>query len=65
MDECFVIQPFDDDKYDRRFNDIFEPAIKASASPSRKQSATSPGAPFIAAFCDEWAFAPANRLPIK
>ena len=24
---CFVIQPFDKDKYDKRFTDIFEPAI--------------------------------------
>lgn len=29
MDEnCFVIQPFDKDKFDKRFKDIFEPAIK-------------------------------------
>ena len=25
---CFVIQPFDKDKFDKRFTDIFEPAIK-------------------------------------
>ncbi len=28
MERCFVIQPFDKDKYDRRFEDIFKPAIK-------------------------------------
>lgn len=27
MDKCFVIQPFDKDKFDKRFNDVFEPAI--------------------------------------
>lgn len=27
MEKCFVIQPFDDDKFDKRFIDIFEPAI--------------------------------------
>lgn len=26
---CFVIQPFDKDKFDKRFTDVFEPAIKA------------------------------------
>ena len=26
----FVIQPFDKDKFDKRYNDIFEPAIKAA-----------------------------------
>ena len=30
MDTCFVIQPFDRDKFDKRYNDIFEPAIKAA-----------------------------------
>lgn len=31
MDKCFVIQPFDDGgKYDKRYYDIFEPAIKES-----------------------------------
>lgn len=30
MEKCFVIQPFDEDKFDKRFKDIFEPAIKAS-----------------------------------
>lgn len=25
---CFVIQPFDKDKFDKRYNDVFEPAIK-------------------------------------
>ena len=30
MDTCFVIQPFDKDKFDQRFTDIFEPAIKAA-----------------------------------
>ena len=28
MEKCFVIQPFDNDKFDKRYNDIFEPAIK-------------------------------------
>ena len=28
MDKCFVIQPFDHDKFDKRFDDVFEPAIK-------------------------------------
>lgn len=28
MDSCFVIQPFDKDKFDKRYYDIFEPAIK-------------------------------------
>ena len=27
---CFVIQPFDDGKFDKRFVDIFAPAIKAA-----------------------------------
>lgn len=27
MEKCFVIQPFDNDKFDRRFNDTFKPAI--------------------------------------
>jgi hypothetical protein len=27
---CFVIQPFDKDKFDKRYTDIFEPAIKAA-----------------------------------
>lgn len=27
MENCFVIQPFDNDKYDKRYVDIFEPAI--------------------------------------
>lgn len=30
MDNCFVIQPFDKDKFDQRYIDIFEPAIRAS-----------------------------------
>jgi hypothetical protein len=28
MDKCFVIQPFDNGKFDKRYVDIFEPAIK-------------------------------------
>jgi nucleoside 2-deoxyribosyltransferase len=28
MSECFVIQPFDNDKFDKRYVDTFEPAIK-------------------------------------
>jgi hypothetical protein len=36
MDKCFVIQPFDNDKYDRRYNDVFAPAItKAGLEPYR------------------------------
>lgn len=36
MEKCFVIQPFDQDKFDRRFVDIFEPAIlKAELEPYR------------------------------
>lgn len=31
MDKCFVIQPFDNDKFDRRYNDIFSPAITRAA----------------------------------
>lgn len=27
MERCFVIQPFDKDKFDKRFDDIFKPAI--------------------------------------
>ncbi len=30
MAECFVIQPFDNDKYDRRFSETFKPAIEAA-----------------------------------
>lgn len=30
MEDCFVIQPFDKDKYDKRFTEIFEPAIIAA-----------------------------------
>ena len=30
MNTCFVIQPFDKDKFDQRFTDTFEPAIKAA-----------------------------------
>lgn len=30
MDKCFVIQPFDKDKFDKRYIDIFEPAISKS-----------------------------------
>ncbi len=28
MEKCFVIQPFDNDKFDKRFEDIFKPAIE-------------------------------------
>jgi hypothetical protein len=28
MDTCFIIQPFDNGKFDKRYIDIFEPAIK-------------------------------------
>ncbi|MFY1047614.1 hypothetical protein [Chryseobacterium sp. GP-SGM7] len=30
MKTCFVIQPFDRDKFDKRYTDVFEPAIKNS-----------------------------------
>ncbi len=30
MDTCFIIQPFDKDKFDQRYIDVFEPAIKAA-----------------------------------
>lgn len=30
MDKCFVIQPFDKGKYDKRYDDVFVPAIKAA-----------------------------------
>lgn len=36
MDKCFVIQPFDNGKFDTRFIDVFEPAIrKAEFEPYR------------------------------
>jgi hypothetical protein len=36
MEKCFVIQPFDNDKFDKRYVDIFEPAItKADFQPYR------------------------------
>jgi hypothetical protein len=28
MENCFCIQPFDGDKFDKRFDDVFEPAIR-------------------------------------
>jgi nucleoside 2-deoxyribosyltransferase len=28
MEKCFVMQPFDNDKYDKRFTDVFKPAIE-------------------------------------
>jgi hypothetical protein len=30
MATCFVIQPFDGGKFDKRFQDIFKPAIEAA-----------------------------------
>jgi len=30
MARCFVIQPFDNDKFDKRYEDVFSPAIKAA-----------------------------------
>ena len=30
MPVCFVIQPFDDGKYDKRYEDIYKPAIEAA-----------------------------------
>ena len=36
MKKCFVIQPFDNGTFDKRYTDIFEPAIKkASFEPYR------------------------------
>lgn len=36
MKKCFVIQPFDNDKFDKRYADIFKPAIeKTELSPYR------------------------------
>ena len=36
MEKCFIIQPFDNDKFDKRFDDIFKPAIiKANCEPYR------------------------------
>jgi len=36
MDKCFIIQPFDKGKFDKRFDDIFKPAItKANLEPYR------------------------------
>lgn len=30
MKSCFVIQPFDKDKFDKRFIDVYKPAIEAA-----------------------------------
>lgn len=30
MGTCFVIQPFDSGKFDKRFHDIYKPAIEAA-----------------------------------
>src|ERR1700690_3724852 len=30
MPKCFVIQPFDSGKYDKRFDEVFKPAIEAA-----------------------------------
>lgn len=30
MSKCFIIQPFDNDKFDRRYVDVFKPAIEKS-----------------------------------
>lgn len=30
MRSCFVIQPFDKDKFDKRYTDVFEPAIRSA-----------------------------------
>lgn len=36
MEKCFVIQPFDNSKFDKRYDDIFKPAItKAGLEPYR------------------------------
>lgn len=39
MEKCFIIQPFDKGKYDKRYTDIFEPAIiEAGLEPYRIDS---------------------------
>jgi len=30
MNRCFVIQPFDGGRFDKRFDDVFAPAITAA-----------------------------------
>ena len=30
MGNCFVIQPFDDGKFDKRYEDVFAPAVRAA-----------------------------------
>ena len=30
MNTCFVIQPFDKDKFDKRYDDVFEPSIRSA-----------------------------------
>ena len=32
MPTCFVIQPFDNGKYDKRFEDVYKPAIEAAGA---------------------------------
>lgn len=46
MKKCFVIQPFDNDKYDRRYNEVFKPAIEsANITPYRVDEDYSVGIP--------------------
>jgi hypothetical protein len=28
--KCFMIQPFDNGKFDKRFDDVFDPAVRAA-----------------------------------
>lgn len=46
MEKCFIIQPFDNSKFDKRFHDVFEPAIKrAGLDPYRVDRDYSVGIP--------------------
>ena len=38
MPTCFVIQPFDNGKYDKRYEDTFKPAIEAAELEQRSGS---------------------------
>ena len=49
MPRCFVIQPFDGGTFEKRYNDVFEPAIKASGlEPYRVDRDPSVSIPIIA-----------------
>jgi hypothetical protein len=42
MKKCFVIQPFDSDRFDKRFNETYAPAIEeAGLKPYRVDKDTS------------------------